>query len=227
VPGIFKELCDLANEHRTKQYVLIIDEINRGQPSRILGELINLLEYRDKPILLPYSKKKFLVPRNLYLISTMNSTDRSVAFMDYAIRRRFGFYKLEPSKSILTKWFERHKPEMDSKKVMELFENLNTIIKDKLGEEFKIGHSYYMLGDALTIEKLNLIWNYTIKPLLEEYFFDDKDKIKICQDLFDKSNKESNNYKQTELLESKEQIGTISNVSASQSSPNNTNPRKQ
>ena len=180
MPGIFKELCDLAKEHPDKNYVLIIDEINRGQTSRIFGELVNALEYRDKPILLPYSKSNLIIPKNLFLIGTMNSTDRSVAFMDYAIRRRFAFYKLEPSESVLTKWFERQKTEIDFKHVIKLFKDLNTMIKDNLEEEFEIGHSYYMLDD-LTIEKLNLIWNYTIKPLLEEYFFDDKTKSRYVK----------------------------------------------
>lgn len=202
IPGIFKDICDIAKENPTKKYVLIIDEINRGQTSRIFGELVNTLEYRDKPISLPYSKTDFTIPGNLFVIGTMNSTDRSVAFMDYAIRRRFAFYRLEPNDSVLTRYFRRHKPEMDANYIMKLFNDLNFIIQENLDQEFKIGHSYYML-EGLTTQKLSLIWNYTIRPLLNEYFFDDESKVNICQDLFDKINKDmqSENHTTSELKE--------------------------
>lgn len=99
---------------------MIIDEINRGQTPRIFGELIHALEYRGEPIKLLYSDSDFTVPKNLILIGTMNSTDRSIAFLDYAIRRRFSFHKLEASEIVLAKYFQRYKPVISSKYVIDI-----------------------------------------------------------------------------------------------------------
>jgi hypothetical protein len=183
-PGIFKEICDTANKNPGKYYALIIDEINRGQTSRIFGELVNALEYRGNPILLPYSKMHLVIPQNLIVIGTMNSTDRSIAFMDYAIRRRFAFYKLEPSVPILTEWYKNRTIKINLNLIIKLFTDLNSLIKGSLGDEFMIGHSYYMF-DGLSKENLKLLWKYTVRPLVEEYFFNNSEKVSSCQDLFD------------------------------------------
>ena len=115
MPGIFLQHCERARANPDKRFVLIIDEINRGNLSRIFGELLMLLEYRDKKVRLPYAagdgaaeQSHLQIPPNLYLIGTMNSTDRSLAMIDYALRRRFFFYRLLPvvdgQASVLERW---------------------------------------------------------------------------------------------------------------------------
>ena len=154
-----------------KSYVLIIDEINRGNISKIFGELITLLE-ADKRIgetneievNLPYSQTKFGVPSNVYIIGTMNTTDRSLGYIDYAVRRRFAFHTLKADKSIIKN---------ETAKV--LFETIEKLIKDNLNtidfniDDIMIGHSYFL---CTSDEDLNLKLEYEIKPLLREYVKD-------------------------------------------------------
>ncbi len=151
-----------------QNYYLVIDEINRGNISKIFGELITLLEEdkRDKlEVTLPYSKKPFKIPSNLYIIGTMNSTDKSIALIDIALRRRFTFLKMKPNAELI---------EYD--KAKGLFIELNKYIKNShLGEDYQIGHSYFMgIKDH---DDLNFVWEYKIKPLLEEYFYGDNDNL--------------------------------------------------
>ncbi len=178
--GIFKLTAQKAKEDPTNNYVLIIDEINRGNVSKIFGELITLLEAdkRDSSengqsiseegynnglsVLLPYSKEEFTVPDNLYIIGTMNTTDRSVGSIDYAVRRRFVFVTLKSDKTILTL------PE-----AIELFEAVENYLKscasDMNIEDLMVGHSYFMAKDD---DALRLRWQYEILPLLKEYHND-------------------------------------------------------
>ena len=146
-----------------KNYYLVIDEINRGNISKIFGELITLIEEDKRDILevtLPYSKEPFSVPSNLYIIGTMNSTDKSIALIDVALRRRFTFLKMEPSASLI-----------EHDRARAIFEKLNTFLKERLGEDHLIGHSYFMkIQDE---DDLNFVLDYKIKPLLEEYFYGD------------------------------------------------------
>ncbi len=150
-----------------KNYYLVIDEINRGNISKIFGELITLIE-EDKrdglEVTLPYSKEPFSVPSNLYIIGTMNSTDKSIALIDVALRRRFTFLKMEP------------KPELiEHQKAKEVFETLNEFLKERLDEDHQIGHSYFMkIQDE---DDLNFVLDYKIKPLLEEYFYGDREGL--------------------------------------------------
>jgi 5-methylcytosine-specific restriction protein B len=146
-----------------KNYYIVIDEINRGNISKIFGELITLIEEdkRDSyEITLPYSKEKFKIPSNLYIIATMNSTDKSIATIDIALRRRFTFLKMKPKSSLV----QNHEAKI-------LMENLNKFIGDKniLGEDYMLGHSYFM-GDNIDLE---FVKKYKIQPLLEEYFYGD------------------------------------------------------
>lgn len=146
-----------------KNHYIIIDEINRGNISKIFGELITLIEEdkRDSyEVTLPYSKEKFKIPSNLYIIATMNSTDKSNATMDIALRRRFTFIKMQPNSDLV-----------ENQEAKELMEALNKHIKTKIGEEYQLGHSYFM-GEEVD---LGFIKEYKIKPLLEEYFYGDSE----------------------------------------------------
>ena len=166
--GILQQLLKVSRSTKKqvqeqKNYYLIIDEINRGNISKIFGELITLIEEdkRDSiEVTLPYSKELFNVPGNLYIIATMNSTDKSIALIDIALRRRFTFLKMQPNPTLV-------EPE-----ARDLFGKLNVFIKEHLGEDFLIGHSYLMNYNDLGFEV-----EYKIKPLLEEYFFADPDKL--------------------------------------------------
>jgi len=154
-------------EDKEKNFYIVIDEINRGNISKIFGELITLIEEdkravedkNDYEVTLPYSKEKFKIPSNLYIIATMNSTDKSIATIDIALRRRFTFLKMRPNPELV-----KHD---DAKQLMK---ELNQYIsKSSLGEDFQLGHSYFM-GDGID---LDFIVEYKIKPLLEEYFYSD------------------------------------------------------
>ena len=155
--GIFKELSEKAKVNSEKNYYLILDEINRGNISKIFGELITLLE-EDKRlgednelmVTLPYSKEPFGVPKNLYIIGTMNTADKSIALVDIALRRRFTFVRMEP--------IEEYLPENVKK--------INEIIKDRRGSDYLIGHAYFM-GNY----DYELVMKRKIRPLLEEYFY--------------------------------------------------------
>jgi 5-methylcytosine-specific restriction protein B len=156
-----------------KNYYLIIDEINRGNISKIFGELITLIEEnkRDKlEITLPYSKELFKIPSNLYIIGTMNSTDKSIALIDIALRRRFTFLKMKPNASLI-----------NYSKAKKIFENLNQYILNTLGEDYQIGHSYFM--DIEGEDDLDFVLEYKIEPLLEEYFYGDIEGFKKAIDV--------------------------------------------
>lgn len=182
----------VSNE-KPRNYVLIIDEINRGNVSKIFGELISLLEADkrvggDHPltVTLPYSKESFSVPSNLYIIGTMNTTDRSVGSIDYAVRRRFAFVTLEAD--------ENKVPEGNARNLFNAVKNfLNKSKYDMDIEDLMVGHSYFM--DA---NNLQMKWQYEILPLLMEYHKDgiikesplngfseeDAKKVKVDYDLF-------------------------------------------
>ena len=158
----------VSNE-KPRNYVLIIDEINRGNVSKIFGELISLLEADkrvggDHPltVTLPYSKESFSVPSNLYIIGTMNTTDRSVGSIDYAVRRRFAFVTLEAD--------ENKVPEGNARNLFNAVKNfLNKSKYDMDIEDLMVGHSYFMVDDE---DSLNMKWQYEILPLLMEYHKD-------------------------------------------------------
>lgn len=186
VPGIFKRLCDDARLNSDKKYILIIDEINRGNLSRIFGELLMLLEYREMKVELPYQidGEQFSIPKNLYIIGTMNTTDRSLAQIDYALRRRFYFYRLMPvvgdSAPVLSRWLDTQPIAASEKqKVLSLFIGLNKRVTDQIGEHFQIGHSYFMHQRVGTEAGRLQIWDRAIMPLLEEYFHNRKERQKV------------------------------------------------
>lgn len=201
--GIFYNLCKKAIVDKQNNYYMIIDEINRGNVSKIFGELLMLIE-KDKRghgygVTLPYSEgeqEKFYIPSNIYIIGMMNTADRSLAVVDYALRRRFAFIDIEPAfdkakfKSYLSA------KSISEELIYEIIETINEINKDiendeiALGKGYRIGHSYFCNYDESVDERkwFERIMKYEIKPLLEEYWFDNKDKV---GDIFAKFNNNS------------------------------------
>lgn len=173
-PGPLRQLADRARKNPDELFVLIIDEINRGNLAKIFGELYFLLEYRNEAVDLMYSSQNdepFYLPRNLLLIGTMNTADRSIALVDTAMRRRFAFVPLhphqEPTRSMLRRWLEaRNYPS----KVADLHAALNAAIGDT---DFQIGPSYFMRPAVHSEGGLTQVWDTAIVPLLEEFHFGD------------------------------------------------------
>ena len=171
-----------AIENNKSPVVLIIDEINRGNISKIFGELITLLEVDKRKgkeneieVILPYSKEKFSVPDNLYIIGTMNTADRSIGYIDYALRRRFAFISIKADKLAIENYYDNINKNSDCKNnAINLFDKIKNLIDKNINEEFEaddimIGHSYFM---AQNFEELQNKLEYEIKPLLLEYFKD-------------------------------------------------------
>ena len=171
-PGPMRKIVDQALDNPTVPHVLIIDEINRGNLAKVFGELYFLLEYRDKNVDLLYGSDDntgFTLPRNVYIIGTMNTADRSIALVDTAMRRRFAFLALHPSepptKGVLRSWL---KVEGYPTRVADLLEELNARIED---DDFKIGPSYFMRSAVHDEGGLERTWNTSILPLLEEHHY--------------------------------------------------------
>lgn len=168
--GLFRRFCDEARQHPQQHYVLILDEINRGELPRIFGELLYLLEYRTEIVTLPYSGERFAIPANLYLIGTLNTADRSIALVDHALRRRFHFVALKPEPEIVRAYFE-HRGQTDRLWLADLLELVNTKLQqDGIEWHLHIGHSHF-LRPNLDDTQLRLIWEHSIRPTLEEYFY--------------------------------------------------------
>jgi hypothetical protein len=170
--GLLSSFAEEAARCPAAPHVLIIDEINRGNLPRIFGELLYLLEYREHTVALPYSKRSFRLPANLYLIGTMNAADRSVALIDQALRRRFSFLEMPPSAAVLAAWLQHAPPragEAFAGQVVGLFERLNAQLGRDLGPHYQVGHSYFMVPD-LDEARLHVVWEHHVRPLLEEYF---------------------------------------------------------
>ncbi|MBR1693062.1 MAG: AAA family ATPase [Lachnospiraceae bacterium] len=186
--GIFYQFCIKAAEHPDKDYFFIIDEINRGNMSKIFGELLMLIEkdYRGTKATLAYSGETFSVPKNLYIIGMMNTADRSLAMIDYALRRRFSFFEMEPGFN--SDGFKAYQESLQNETFNALIEqivDLNREIKadDSLGEGFRIGHSYFCGQETCTEEWMKSVIYYDIIPMLQEYWFDDKQKVQRWENL--------------------------------------------
>lgn len=207
VPGIFKRFCSEASKSEvsannfgiakdnTKPYVFIIDEINRGNISKIFGELITLLEDTKRAgmkealsVSLPYSDESFSVPANVYIVGTMNTADRSIAMMDTALRRRFRFIEMMPAPDVLK---DIKVGNIDIPAILEAINERITYLFDR---EHTIGHAFFtgLRGDNATIENLGQIFEKSVIPLLQEYFYEDYHKIQLV--LGDNA-KSSNEYK--------------------------------
>ncbi|MFR3686158.1 MAG: AAA family ATPase [Enterococcus sp.] len=183
VNGAFYKFCKEAEEDNERPYFFIIDEINRGNLSKILGELMMLIEKdkRGEKIKLLYSNEWFTVPQNVRIIGMMNTADRSLALMDYALRRRFAFFDFAPAFS--SEGFKNYLSEKDSPKLEKLIaavESLNSTIStdESLGDGFRIGHSYFCTDDEITDEWLKSVVEYEVIPLIKEYWFDEPTKVR-------------------------------------------------
>lgn len=180
--GIFYQFCQEASNHPEKDYFFIIDEINRGNMSKIFGELLMLIEkdYRGTKATLAYNGMPFSVPKNLYIIGMMNTADRSLAMIDYALRRRFSFFEMKPGYTSegFAKYQNSFKDETFNTLVDRIIELNKVITNDNsLGSGFCIGHSYLCGKDICTEEWMKSVVYYDIIPMLQEYWFDDKKKL--------------------------------------------------
>lgn len=180
--GPFYKFCKKAANDAERPYFFIIDEINRGNLSKIFGELFMLMEkdYRGRSMPLLYTEEEFAIPKNLYIIGMMNTADRSLAMLDYALRRRFAFFELEPG--FRSEGFMRLQQQADNRKFDRLIgvvEQLNDEIcrDDSLGKGFRIGHSYFCCEGNITDAMLESIVQHELIPLLEEYWFDEQAKV--------------------------------------------------
>ena len=182
--GAFYDFCKSAEvDSEDTPYFFIIDEINRGNLSKIFGELFMLIESDKRGIELKllYADEKFSVPKNVYIIGMMNTADRSLAMMDYALRRRFAFFDMDPGFN--TKGFRQYQEGLQSEKfnkLIERVESLNADIAsdDSLGEGFCIGHSYFCELKETSDQTLSGIVEFELAPLLKEYWFDEPAKAK-------------------------------------------------
>ena len=186
--GTFYQFCMNAAEHPDKDYFFIIDEINRGNMSKIFGELLMLIEkdYRGTTVTLAYSGTTFSVPKNLYIIGMMNTADRSLAMIDYALRRRFSFYEMEPGFN--SEGFKAYQASLKNETFNALIEQIIDLnreinIDDSLGPGFRIGHSYFCSQEECTEEWMKAVVYYDIIPMLQEYWFDDRQKVKRWENL--------------------------------------------
>ena len=177
--GIFRRIAKAAKKNPDKRFVLIIDEINRGNIAKIFGELITLIEDSRRVgqpdetwITLPYSGKTFGVPDNLYIVGTMNTADRSIQLLDTALRRRFTFIEAMPNPKhhLISR-------DIDGVDCQEMLAAMNERIAALLDREHQIGHTY-LLG-VEEIGKLSDTFRNRMLPLLQEYFFDDWAKIRV------------------------------------------------
>lgn len=186
--GIFYRFCQKAANQPDKEFFFIIDEINRGNMSKIFGELLMLIErdYRGIKATLAYNGLPFSVPKNLYIIGMMNTADRSLAMIDYALRRRFSFFEIEPGFD--SEGFIHYQNGLNNETLNELVSKVKElnreIVADKsLGKGFCIGHSYFCGKDVCTDEWLHSIVDYDILPMLSEYWFDDTSKLRRWENI--------------------------------------------
>ena len=185
--GSFYNFCRAAADDSEREYFFIIDEINRGNLSKIFGELFMLIEadkrgpkYKLQPL---YSDELFFIPENVRIIGTMNTADRSLAMLDYALRRRFAFFDLKPG--FASDGFTNYRKLLNSDKLdmlIHCIEDLNNKIRDdeSLGAGFCIGHSFFcdLTDDDIAEDRLNQIVNYEVVPLLREYWFDEPSLVR-------------------------------------------------
>jgi 5-methylcytosine-specific restriction endonuclease McrBC GTP-binding regulatory subunit McrB len=174
-PGPLLRLAARAERDRQHTYVLLIDEINRGNVAKVFGELYFLLEYRRESMTLQYSDEPFSMPENVWIIGTMNTADRTIALLDAALRRRFHFVPFYPNrmpiKGLLRRWLQHNKPELEW--VATAVDQVNETLPDpNLG----IGPSHF-LKDTLDGRWVKLIWEHSVLPYLEDQFLGQEDRL--------------------------------------------------
>ena len=186
--GIFYRFCQRAANQPDKEFFFIIAEINRGNMSKIFGELLMLIEkdYRGTKATLAYNGLSFSVPKNLYIIGMMNTADRSLAMIDYALRRRFSFFEVEPGFD--SEGFIHYQNGLNNETLNELINKVKDLNREitldkSLGKGFCIGHSYFCGRDVCTEEWLHSIVDYDILPMLSEYWFDDANKLQRWENI--------------------------------------------
>lgn len=198
--GPFYKFCDRAKDDLDNDYFFIIDEINRGNLSKIFGELFMLIEHdkRGSELSLLYVNEKFQVPRNVHIIGMMNTADRSLAMMDYALRRRFAFYEFGPA--FESDQFKKYQEQVNNKKFDALIgcvKALNDIIEEdpSLGRGFRVGHSYFCVPEdkisQIDDEWIENVIDFELIPLLEEYWFDEPKKVEEWTDRLKSCKKEA------------------------------------
>jgi len=174
-PGPLRRLAKRAEEEESHNFVLVIDEINRANLSKVLGELFFLFEYRDRQVTLQYSEERFSLPKNLYILGTMNTADRSIAFVDAALRRRFHFHQFFPDRppveGTLNRYLNKHNPSL--RWLTDVVDRANEKLADP---NIAIGHSHFFRPD-LSEELIGKIWKHSILPYVEDQFFDDPDRV--------------------------------------------------
>lgn len=195
--GVFGAFCEAASKSENKEpFVFVIDEINRGNISKIFGELITLIEPTKRIgsdeemfVDLPYSKTKFGVPNNVYILGTMNTADRSIALMDTALRRRFDFVEMMPDSTILTKLGANKVVEGTQElDVVKMLDSINERIEVLYDREHTIGHAFFTpLAKDSSLHNLRMIFENKVIPLLQEYFYEDYKKIQLVLGDNDKS----------------------------------------
>ncbi|MDD7968437.1 McrB family protein [Actinomycetospora lemnae] len=169
-PGLFRALCAEAAASPDERFVLVVDEMNRADLAAVFGELLLLLEYRGQTARLPYSQEPFGVPENLLLLGTMNTADRSLALVDFALRRRFHAFGLRPDREVLSHWLKAHDDPSDLP--LRVFD----LIAERVGADPAApGHSYWMNSDdAATLERT---WTFQVHPYLAELWFDRPNRL--------------------------------------------------
>lgn len=186
--GIFYRFCQKAANQPDKAFFFIIDEINRGNMSKIFGELLMLIEkdYRGTKTTLAYTGRPFSVPKNIYIIGMMNTADRSLAMIDYALRHRFSFFEVEPGFD--SEGFIHYQKDLNNETLNALINKVKDLNREisldkSLGKGFCIGHSYFCGRDICTEEWLHAIVDYDILPMLSEYWFDDANKLQRWENI--------------------------------------------
>ena len=193
--GVFKKCCEEARG-KSGNYVFIIDEINRGNISKIFGELITLIEDSKREgepeamsVILPYSEENFSVPKNVYILGTMNTADRSISLMDTALRRRFEFVEMMPDEDLLDKVVVE-----EDINIYEMLKIMNRRIEALYDREHTLGHAFFMplkTDGKATINQLESIFKNKIIPLLQEYFYEDYEKIMLVLGIDPKNTNDS------------------------------------